>query len=55
MRYLNPRLSTEQLPAIPLQAEAVRTLFGAAEYRVELLKQIACKTQNLSVQFICAK
>jgi hypothetical protein len=55
MRYLNSRLSPDQLPAIPLQADAVRTLFGAAEYREELLKQIACKTQNLSVQFICAE
>lgn len=51
MRYLNPRLSTEQLPAIPLQAEAVRTLFGAAEYRVELLKQIASAKHRI---YLCS-
>lgn len=51
MRYLNPRLSTDQLPAIPLQADAVRTLLGAAEYRVELLKQIASAKHRI---YLCS-
>ena len=41
MRFQRPRSALEQLPAIPLKPESVKTLLSAAEYRQELLKQIS--------------
>lgn len=51
MRYLKPSLSPDQLPAIPLQADTVSTLSGAAEYRKELLKQIAAAKHRI---YLCS-
>ncbi|MFZ6862210.1 CDP-diacylglycerol--serine O-phosphatidyltransferase [Undibacterium sp. Ji67W] len=41
MRFQRPRSALEQLPAIPMTPESVKTLLSAAEYRQELLKQIS--------------
>lgn len=41
MRFLKPRPQLAQLAGIPLNADAVRTLFSATQFRVELLRQIA--------------
>ena len=51
MRYLNSRLSPDQLPAIPLQTDAVKILLSAIEYREELLKQIAAAKHRI---YLCS-
>lgn len=51
MRFLKPRPTLEQLPSIPLQPDAVRLLHSAAEFRVELLRQIAHARQRI---YLCS-
>jgi CDP-diacylglycerol--serine O-phosphatidyltransferase len=41
MSFLKPGPSLTQLAGIPLRADAMRTLHSAAEFRLELLRQIA--------------
>ena len=51
MRFLSSRSSLAALSSIPLKAENVRTLFSAAQYRAELLKQIASAKHRI---YLCA-
>lgn len=51
MRLLRSRTTLEQLPAIHLQAETVRTLLSASAYKQELLAQIAAAKNRI---YLCS-
>ena len=51
MRFLKPRPQLANLAGIPLNADSVRTLFSATQFRVELLKQIAYAKQRI---YLCS-